>query len=129
MATEPSYDRTALRASLTALDDPARKVIGGLVALMIQHPGQVKDPEWMAEQLTQLVLLVRQPELEDLPDAAAGLAIVQAELQASGDEWMRLAFGVFTATAEDLASQVGEGLSRSQALAHALGYLMEAPGA
>lgn len=121
-------DRSILRADLAKLDGDGRKVVGGLVAVMIQAPESVKDREWMGEQLTQVLLLVRQDQLEALPDAGSGMEIVHRELAARGEEWTRLAFRVFTATAEDLAPRLAEGVTREQALVHAMGFLMEHPG-
>lgn len=121
-------DRSILRADLAKLDGDARKVVGGLVAVMIQAPESVKDREWMGEQLTQVLLLVRQDQLEALPDAGSGMEVVHRELAARGEEWTRLAFRVFTATAEDLAPRLADGVTREQALVHAMGFLMEHPG-
>jgi hypothetical protein len=121
-------DRSILRADLASLDEDARKVVGGLVAVMIQSPERVKDREWMGEQLTQVLLLAWRDQLEALPDAGSGMEVVHRELAARGEEWTRLAFRVFTATAEDLTPRLADGVTREQALVHAMGFLMEHPG-
>lgn len=125
MTASPS--RPELVAALAQLDPIGRKIVGGLVTVMIQSPERVKEREWLAEQLTQVVLLARQEELEALTDAGVGVSIVETLLRESGSQWMDAALRIFAATAEDLAPRVEEGLTRDQALVHALGFLMGDP--
>jgi hypothetical protein len=112
--------RPALRRRLAALDARQRKIVGGVLAVMIENPERVREREWISEQFTQVVLLAC--GFEDVGS-------VQAYAREQIDLLLSACYELFTVTAEDLAPRVREGVTREEALAHALDYLGQDPAA
>jgi hypothetical protein len=121
-ATDPRND---LRATLADLDDRQRKIVGGLIAVMIENPERVKEREWITEQFTQITLIAA--EFEDVGSVQEGVERVQTYVRANADELLATSYQLFQLVAEDLAPRVAEGISRTEAVAHALGYLAQEP--
>lgn len=112
--------RSELKTTLAGFDERQKKVIGGMLAVMIEHPNSVQDREWISEQLTQITLLTA--DFEHLEDVMQGVTEVQAYLRAHAEVFISVCFQLFQFTAEDLAPRVARGITREEALAHALGY-------
>lgn len=117
--------RAALRAKLAGFDQRQKKIVGGILAVMIENPDAVRNREWISEQLAQLALL--SADFEHLEDVTQGVAEVQAYVQANADSILSACFQLFQFTAEDMAPRVSEGITRADALAHALGYFDPEP--
>jgi hypothetical protein len=113
--------RTHLRSHLAGLDARQRKIVGGVLAVMIENPERVREREWITEQFTQVVLLAC--EFEDVGSVQEGVERVQTYAREQLDPLLSACYQLFTVTAEDLAPRLAEGVSREDALAHALGYL------
>lgn len=111
-----------LRRRLAALDGRSRKVVSGLVAVMMRHPARVREREWMAEQLASVALLAGDGEADSARDAPHAL---QAWLGGRADGLLEAAFLLFGRVGLDLAPRAGS-LTPEDALAHALSYLPEA---
>lgn len=112
--------RAALRTTLATFDDRQKKIVGGILAVMIENPDAVRNREWMSEQLAQLTLL--SADFEQLDDVMQGVAEVQAYVRENAEPILTACLQLFQFTAEDLAPRVSEGITRQDALAHALSY-------
>lgn len=119
-----SDPRAALRATLRGFDERQRKIVGGLIAVMIEHPERVKEREWISEQFTQVTLLAA--EFEDVGSVQEGVERLQTYARENIDALLGASYQLFQLAAEELVPRLAEGVTREQALAHALGYLMEA---
>ena len=117
--------RAALRITLATFDDRRKKIVGGILAVMIENPDAVQIREWISEQLAQVTLLTA--DFEHLDDVTQGVAEVQAYVQSNADSILGACFQLFQFTAEDLAPRVSEGITRQDALVHALGYFDPTP--
>lgn len=113
--------RPELRATLAGFDERRKKIVGALVALMIQTPERVRDREWLAEQLTHVTLYAG--GFDDVASVDEGVQRVQAFLRENAAELLEASYRLFGVTAEDLEPRLAEGLTKEQALAHALDYL------
>lgn len=111
-----------LRRRLAALDPRSRRVVAGLVAVMMRHPARVREREWMAEQLASVALLAGDVEADSAQSAATDL---QHWLRGRSDGLLEAAFLLFGRAGLDLAPRAGS-LTPDEALAHALGYLPDA---
>jgi len=114
-------DRDVLRASLSDLDERQRKIVGGVIAIMIENSARVRDREWVAEKFTQVVLLSE--EHEDASGAPEVMARVQAYARANVDALLNACFSLFHCVAEDMESRGEAGFTREEAVLHALSYL------
>ncbi|MCA8981164.1 MAG: hypothetical protein H6831_00590 [Planctomycetes bacterium] len=117
--TDPD-PRAALRATLAGFDQRQKKIVGGILAVMIENPDAVRNREWISEQFAQIALL--SADFEHLEDVTQGVAEVQAYVQANAEAILSACFQLFQFTAEDLAPRVADGLTKQDALVHALGY-------
>ena len=117
--------RPALRATLSAMDERQKKIVGGVLAVMIENPERVREREWISEQFTQVVLLAC--DFEDVGSVDEGVGRIQAYAQEHIDPLLSACYQLFAVTAEDLAPRVPEGLTREDALAHAMGYFAAEP--
>ncbi len=113
-------ERDDLRATLADFDTRRKKILGGLIAVMIENPDAVRDREWMSKQLAQLTML--SADFEHLEDVQQGVAEVQAYVRENAPDILSAALQLFRFTAEDLAPRVQDGLTKQDALAHALSY-------
>lgn len=123
-AGEPEDDgdvRTDLRATLAHFDERRKKIVGGVLAVMIENPGRIREREWIAEQFTQVVLLAS--GLEDVDDAQDGLAQIQTYARENIAPILNACYRLFQVVAEDLAASAGEeGFTREDAMVRALEY-------
>lgn len=110
----------AVRESLAKFDSRHQKIVSGLVGLMMQHPQQVRDREWMAAQLTELTLLAGDFEADSADQAVRS---VQVFLQEHATELLEAAFRLFHRVALDLEPQAAEGFSFEDAMKCVLDYL------
>lgn len=111
-----------VRRRLAALDERSRKVVAGLVTVMMRHPARVREREWMAEQLASVALLADEVQADSVLDAATEL---QEWLRGRADGLLEAAFMLFGRAGLDLAPRAAT-LSPAEALAHALSYLPDA---
>jgi hypothetical protein len=111
-----------LRRRLAALDARSRKVVAGLVTVMLRHPARVREREWMAEQLASVALLAGDVQADSAQRATAEL---QDWLRGRADGLLEAAFLLFGRAGLDLAPRAGT-LTPAEALAHALSYLPDA---
>lgn len=118
-------DRDALRATLNTFDDRKKKIVGGMIVVMIENPERVKEREWIAEQYTQVALLAS--EFEGIGSVNEGVERIQAYVRETMDEVLNACFLLFQFTAEDLAPRLSEGVTREDAVTHALTYMTGGP--
>jgi len=116
-----SDPREELRERLRALDARQRKIIGGVLAVMIENPERVREREWITEQFTQVVLLAC--DFEDVGSVQEGVDRIREYATEQLDPLLSACYQLFTTTAEDLAPRLATGVTREEALAHALDYL------
>jgi len=114
--------RAALRTTLAGFDERQQKIVGGVIAVMIENSDRVKEREWITEQFTQIVML--SGDLEQVERVDQGIDAVQAYVQTNIDPILSACYRLFQIVAEDLAPRAKEGLSREDAVAHALGYFV-----
>ena len=115
--------REALRATLATFDQRQRKIVGGVIAVMIENPQRVKEREWITEQFTQITLLAC--GFEDVDSVQDGMEQVQGYVQEQIDPVLNACYQLFGCVAEDLAPRLSEGITKEDAVAHALGYFSE----
>ena len=118
METSPD----SVRRRLAALDERSRKVVAGLVTVMMRHPARVREREWMAEQLASVALLAGDAQADSTQQAAAEL---QDWLRPRADGLLEATFQLFGRAGLDLAPRAAT-LTPAEALAHALNYLPDA---
>ncbi len=80
MAELPTRDQ--LRSQIRALDSIEKKVLGGLIVLMIRNHDRVKDSEWIYESLVRLS--VPALNLDQEGEVDEDMDRVQGFVQASG---------------------------------------------
>ncbi|HMQ22866.1 MAG TPA: hypothetical protein PKE00_10280, partial [Planctomycetota bacterium] len=78
-----SISESALRARLAALTARDQKIVLGLFAVFIRQPQQVRDREWVAEQLAHLTLLAGDFEADTALD---GVESVRSYLAQRGSD-------------------------------------------
>ena len=117
--------RDELRNTLAAFDDRRKKIVGGMIAIMIENPDQVRDREWIAEQFTHVTILAC--DFEDVASTTEGVERVQAYVQQNIQPILTACFQLFGVVGEDLSARASEGLTREEALAHALSYMANPP--
>ncbi len=123
VAAQPDEaSRNELRDTLAALDERQKKIVGGVSAIMIENPDRVREREWIVEQFTQVVLLAG--DFEDVSSVQEGHDRVQAYVRDNIDPLLNASYRLFQCVAQDLAGSGDEGMSRAQALAHAMGHLL-----
>ncbi|MFT5048989.1 MAG: hypothetical protein ACI8QZ_000378 [Chlamydiales bacterium] len=109
-----------VRATLAAFDACHQKIVAGMLSVMIQNPAQVREREWIAEQLTQMSLMAGDFDAET-PDQ--GIAAVQDFLLANTDELLRASFQLFQRVGLDLAPQAESGFTFDEAMRLGLSYM------
>jgi len=114
--------RVALRATLASFDERQKKIVGGVIAVMIENSGRVKEREWITEQFTQIAML--SSDLEQVESVDRGVDVIQVYVRTNIDPILSACYRLFQVVAEDLAPRASEGLSREDAVAHALGYFV-----
>lgn len=121
----PALDRDALRATLAGFDERRKKIVGGVIAIMIENPSRVREREWIAEQFTQVALLAC--DFEDVGSAREGQERLQAYVRANIDPVLNACYRLFQVVGADLTERGHAALTREDAVAHALGYFVERP--
>ena len=103
------------------LDPLDRRVLGGLVAVMIAEPGRTRDTEWMAEQLVRLAVVAH--GFAENGDAAtpAHVATIQDYARSRRPDIVAVALQLFVRTADDLRQRPGFGFDDARAVV--AGYL------
>ncbi len=113
-------DRDALRAEINAFDALQQKVAAAMTLVLIRAPGQIRDREWISEQLTHLA--AKAHGFEDEPDPEQ-LACLRGWILENRDTVLNAAFAVFAHTARELQERgVGEELTFGVASHAALTY-------
>lgn len=107
-------DRTGLATSLAHMDAHERKVVGGLLVVLFQHPSRIHDREWLLEQLSQVIVLAGEHQTTEQ---------VQAFMQAKVNDLLNGALRIFGCVGEDLAPRVANGITTEDATLQALTYL------
>jgi hypothetical protein len=87
-----------LIAPLDALD---RKILGGLVALMMTEPERIRDQEWMSEKFVH-VSVIAHGFADDGPASTEDVARIQAYAQSRMPDIVLCAANLFVRVAEDL---------------------------
>jgi len=111
-----------LRSRIRALDPVEKKVLGGLIVLMIRNHHRVKDSEWIYESLVHLSVPALGLEQEGVVDEDVGR--VQEFVQASARQLLGIAGPLFAVVAEDMREKMaqGEDYGLGDACARALDY-------
>ncbi len=109
-----------VRASLDPLDLVQQKIVAGLFTVMIQNPRQVKDREWMAEQVTQMTLYAGEFPADTPQD---GVSAVQGYLAEHASRLLAAAILLFQRVGLDMAPRMAEGFTLDDALEQGLTYL------
>ena len=90
-----------LRAELASLSQEARKVVGGLVVVMMREPERVRDREWVLENYTLLAS-------DALGLGNAEVAELQAFVQSERDGILNATMRLFLRVARDLEGLGGQ---------------------
>jgi len=121
---QSSDPRQGLRATLATFDDRRKKIVGGVIVVMIENPERVKQREWISEQFTEIVLLTGDYERTGSVDE--GVAHVGDYVRENIDAVLNACYLLFQLTAEDLAPKLEQGVTREQAVTHAMTYMVAA---
>lgn len=116
MQNLPSADE--LREQLAALNVRQQKIVAGVLGVMIQHPGRMREREWISEQFTQVALLAG--GLSESADAQSELEELQEFIRDNIHLLLNLSFALFAQVAGDLEGR-GE-LHPEAALAQGMSY-------
>ena len=93
-----------VRALIRPLDERDRRVLGGLVALMITEPNKVRDQEWMSEKFVHVAVVAH--GFDDQGEASSeDVALVQDYAQARMPDIVLAAANLFVRVAQDLESR------------------------
>jgi len=111
-----------LRARIRAFDPTEKKVLGGLIVLMIRNHHRIKDTEWIFESLARLS--VPALGLDQEGEVDEDLDTVQEFVQRSSRQLLNVAFPLFVAVAGDMRQKMadGESYALDDACARALDY-------
>lgn len=109
-----------LRATLSAFDDRQRKIVAGMITVMIRSPERVREREWVVEQFTHLCLLAG--DFEEIGGTHEGVDVVQAYVRANIDALMNASFELFQRVAADMAELEADQRGLEPAVARALTY-------
>jgi len=113
-------DRDALRAQIADFDALQQKVAAAMTLVLIREPGQIRDREWVAEQLTHLAAKAHGYEDDPTPEQLEGL---RGWILENRDAVLNASFAVFAHTAQELQeSGVGGELTFAVASQVALAY-------
>ena len=110
----------SLRASLSTLDARQKKILGGMVTVMIQSPERSREREWIVEQFTHLTLLAG--DFEEVDSVDHGMRIVRDYVREHIDGLMNTAFQLFARVADDMSALPPGERSQERAVAQALSY-------
>lgn len=119
-----SITESALRARLAALTSRDQKIVLGLFAVFIRQPQQVRDREWVAEQLAHLTLLAGDFEAASAMD---GVEDVRSYLAQRGSDLVDVTTLLFARVGGELAPTLADGgFTAEDAMARALAYFVPA---
>lgn len=114
-------DPAEIRKSIAALDPTEKKVLGGMIVVMIRNAPRVKDREWVAENFTRLS--VGALGLDEEGEVDSDVQAVEAFVERSINPVLNVAFPLFAQVATDMQAQSGTGqFSLESACAQALTY-------
>jgi hypothetical protein len=122
---QPIDPRAELRATLASFDERQKKIVGAMIVVMIESPERVKKREWVSQQFTEVVLLTG--DYKGAESVDEGVSLVQAYARENIDAILNASYLLFQLTAEDLASKLDQGVTREQAVTHAMGYMVATP--
>jgi hypothetical protein len=108
-----------VRQALADFDDTRQKIVAGMLAVMVKHPQQVRDREWIARQLTELTLAAAEFEADTPQD---GVKAVQGYLQANAEGLVTASLLLFERVGLDLAPRAEEGFTFEDAMRCGLEY-------
>lgn len=120
MASIPTPEQ--VRTLVAPLDAIDRKVLGGLVALMMAEPSKVRDPEWMSERFVQVSVVALGAGDDEAAATDADVERVRDYATRRMPDLMLAAASLFVRTAEDLRGRAG-GFTFDDARAVVRGYL------
>jgi hypothetical protein len=117
--TLPGPDQ--IRAAVALLEPTERKVLGGMIVLMIRNHDKIKDREWVAENFTRLS--VGALGLEEDRAVDEDIATVNTFIETSMGPVLNAAFPLFSQVATDMQARTGaQGFTLEDACAQALSY-------
>ena len=91
-----------VRALVRPLDDRDRKVLGGLVALMIREPGEVRDPEWLAERFVEVAVVAHGFQNDEEHATTEDVQTIERYAKDRMPALVHAAMALFVRTAEEL---------------------------
>lgn len=114
--------RAEIRAQIQTLSVAEKKVLGGIMVVMIHNHARVKDREWIAENFTRLA--VPALGLEQAGDVDADLDAVTEFVGTSLGPVLNIAYPLFALVAADMQGKMAAGESHSleDAVEQAMGY-------
>ncbi len=113
-------DGARLRTTLSAFDERQKKIVGGMISVMIQNPERVREREWIVEQFTHLTLLAG--DFEEVDSVDHGMTVVQEYVRDHIDALMNASFELFGQVARDMKELPEEERDKERAVAQALSY-------
>lgn len=117
--TLPGPDQ--IRAAIALLNTVEKKVLGGMIVLMIQNHARIKDQEWVAENFTRLS--VGALGLEQEREVDADIEEVSKFIETSMGPVLNAAFPLFAQVATDMQVKTGsQGFTLEAACTQALTY-------
>jgi hypothetical protein len=119
MSSPSAPDPDSLRHAITSLGDWPRKVVIGVVVLMMKEPQKIRDREWLLELYTHVAAQALEMGDERLGE-------LQDLVREQRDEILNLCFQLFLRVAED-ARQAGGTPTLAQASVMAMAYFSEGP--
>ena len=108
-----------LKAQLMGLGEDERKVIAGMVVLMMKEPDKVRDREWLMEAYTHISSQALEMGDERLDE-------LKALIQERRDLVLNASFALFFRVAQD-AAQAGGTPTLAQATVMAMAYFTDGP--
>ncbi len=113
-----------VKALVRPLDQLDRKIVGGLLALLIADPVRIRDREWLSQQFVQLAVVGHGFD-RDGGDAAASsddVELVRLYAERRMPDVLAATAAVFVRVADDLRARNG-GFGLADAQAAVRGYL------
>ncbi len=111
-----------VRALVQPLDDLDRKVLGGLVALLMSHPGRVRDREWIAEQFVAVATVAHGFDDQGGPATSDDVERIRAYAADRMGRVVGVGLALFVRVAADLHAR-GAAFTFADAQAAVGGYL------
>jgi len=108
-----------VRAALAELGQRERKIVGGLVVVLMQHPDRARDREWVSEQLVHLTLYAGEFDASTGPEAVQALEAYLADHSA---RLFEAGYLLFRRVGADLQPRMEEGFTLEDAMHAAMAY-------